>query len=47
MLPHLIENLLLISISGVAAEKLLDDARFLVLTLFATLCYWIARRLIG
>lgn len=47
MLPHLIGNLLLIGIIGVAAEKIQGAARFLVLTLFATLCYWIARRLIG
>ena len=37
MLAHLIGNLLLMSIIGVAAERIQDDARFLVLTLFATL----------
>ena len=47
LLPHLVGNLFLLGIVGVAAEKLLGSGRFLLLTAMAFLCYWLARIVTG
>lgn len=47
LLPHLIGNLLLISIVGSDAERLLGSARYLVLTGLALVLYWATRTLTG
>jgi len=43
LLPHLLLDLLLIFIVGVAAEGMLGSARYLLLTLLAIACCWLTR----
>jgi hypothetical protein len=47
LLPHLLIDLLLILVVGVAAEAMLGAARFFALTVAAIGCYWLARALTG
>ena len=44
LLPHLLLDLFLIFIVGVAAEGILGSARYLLLTLLAIACYWLTRQ---
>ena len=44
LLPHLLVDLLLIFIVGVAAEGMLGSARYLLLTVLAIAFYWFARQ---